>query len=134
MVSRIKKADEGERRSMSMPMPAGSSVESLPDGGLRVQGALPLAEHAAWWRRVAKAVETGIADRPSRIVLVVAGQEAGVIVPPDTVLGPRMTTVLLLVLTALEPDTKVEAIGYDLACGCGLRVRVVRSGWAKEGS
>lgn len=124
MVARTKRAGT-LMPTLGMLLPSkDAKIESLDDGSLLVRDALTREGHATYWSRVAELVEAGIANPPARVVLVVAGEPQATAIPDG--LGPRATADLFLGLTALEEaGTNVEAVGYDLPCGCGVRIEVL---------
>ncbi len=120
MVNRLKTCGG----AMDLPMPTGEAKLEKVAGSMRLVGRLSFEQLVTFWISTADQVMRGELPRPARVVLVVAGQEQVTPIPEDY--GPRASARLLLELTDVKVEGPVETVGFDLACGCGLRVGVVR--------
>jgi len=110
---------------LALPMPTPNArAESLPCGSLRIMDDMPREGMAKFWRLAADMVEEGAIEKPARIVLSARGAEHVTEVPDY--MGPKSTAALLLLATEICDPSEVESVGFDLACGCGLRVGVIR--------
>lgn len=115
------------RLTLLMPTP-NAKLEARDDGSLRITDALKPCELPAFWRALAKAVETNLAEAPACVTLRTSNMAEGdeLRTPLPKGYGPKALATLIHGLTQIEPGSHVLSIGYDLACGCGVRVEVTR--------
>jgi hypothetical protein len=109
-------------------LPEGSRVVEVGGGHLVTEGQLPLVLHEAFWAGIADALRRGVLERPESVVIVshVADDEEDETrtgIPEDY--NDHLAGDLLAELTKVTSEDTL-AVGFELACGCGLRVRVLR--------
>lgn len=130
MVNRVKESTK-KLGQLRLPLPSSRArVESvdgmggLGSGSLLVVDELTLDELTEFRVDVARMIAFEECDRPAKIWLRTGGEDITVHVPSD--LGPKAVSTFFYGCTELDPTGKVEAVGWSLACGCGVKITVRR--------